>query len=85
MLQISLLLMKRSIKPRLQFSICNVFFISKDNRLDFYFTSPICSQVPCGGGRPPYTITGQIIVLFPFRTIEDIEVSVKMEFRSYIR
>ena len=37
MLQISLLLIRVSIKPRLPFSTCNVFFVSKGNLLDFYF------------------------------------------------
>ena len=37
MLQTSLLLMKSLIKPRLPFSICNVFFVSKGNLLGFLF------------------------------------------------
>ena len=31
------------------FSICNVFFVSKGNRLDFYFTLLKLVLVPCGG------------------------------------
>ena len=40
-----------SIKPRLPFSICNVFFISKSNLLDFYFTSLQLVLVSCGGRK----------------------------------
>ena len=36
-----------AIKPRLPLSICNVFFVSKSNLLDLYFTTLQLVLVPC--------------------------------------
>ena len=33
------------------FSICNMFFVSKGNLLEFYFTSLQLELVPCSGRR----------------------------------
>ena len=52
MLQTSLLLMKGLNKNRdSHFLICSVFFVSKGNLFDVYFTILQLVLVPCGGGR----------------------------------
>ena len=51
MLQTSLLLMKSLNKTDSHFLIRSVFFVSKGNLFDIYFTTLQLVLVPCGGGR----------------------------------
>ena len=51
MLQTSLLLMKSPNKIETHLLIRSVFFVSKGNLFDVYFTTLQLVLVPCGGGR----------------------------------
>ena len=65
---------------------CSMFFVSKGNLFDVYFTTLQLVLVPCGGGRTsPRTLPYCRLYFVSFRIIGPIVESLKMEFCSCIR
>ena len=84
MLQTSLLLMK-SLNKTSHFLIRSVFFVSKGNLVDVYFTTLQLVLVLCGGGRmSPCTSPQCRLYFISFGIIGPIVAYLKIEFCSYI-
>ena len=68
------------------FLICNVFYVSKGNLFDVYFTSLQLMLVRCGGRRTsPHVLHQNAVYFISFGIVEPIVVSLKTEFCSCIR
>ena len=87
MLQTSLLLRKSLNKTDTPiFFICSLFFVSKGNLFDVYFTTLQLVLVPCCGGRTsPRNLPECRLYFISFGIIGPTVETLKMEFCSCIR